>query len=92
MYRIICNSLKNYASDFNQDVTDPRYKPIVFLRLIENIEEYERNKKQESIPYKMLSHFLWSVSDCDYCEQILFELALLGIEGKNYFNTLYSPT
>ncbi|MCL2199100.1 MAG: hypothetical protein FWB80_09275 [Defluviitaleaceae bacterium] len=82
MYRIICNSLKNYANDFNHDITDSRYRPIHFLRLIENTNDYERNKTENTYEYTLLSHFLWTLRNCERSEQILHELKMLGIEGS----------
>ena len=92
MYRIICNSLKNYANDFNNDINDPRYRPVYFLRLIENPNEYFFHKSKNTNEYKMLSHFLWSVRDCERSEQILHELKMLGIEGAYCQNTDFSET
>jgi hypothetical protein len=77
----MCNSLKNYANDFNNDTTNPRYSPVYFLRLIENPDEYTRHKSAATDEYKKLSHFLWHIRDCERSEQILHELSMLGIEG-----------
>jgi hypothetical protein len=82
MYRIICNSLKNYANDFNSDTTDPRYRPVHFLRLIENPDIYLRHKSAETTEYHQLSGFLWHIRECERSEQILHELKILGIEGS----------
>ncbi|MCL2224072.1 MAG: hypothetical protein FWB96_03780 [Defluviitaleaceae bacterium] len=92
MYRIICNSLRNYASDFDSDISDPRYRPVYFLRLIENIEEYSRNKTTNTEEYRLLSAFLWSIRDCERSEQILHELKMLGIEGEFSQKTDFSET
>lgn len=84
MYRIICESLKHYAECFGEDINDPRYRPVVFLRLIEDLDEYRRQKADNSESYRQLSHFLWHISGCERCEQILYELNMLGIEAKPY--------
>ena len=81
MYRMMCNSLRNYASDFNNDITDPRYRCVYFLCLIENLDEYNLNKAENTEAYKKLSSFLWSVRDCRRSAWILHELKMLGIEG-----------
>ncbi|MCL1884271.1 MAG: hypothetical protein FWF81_11055 [Defluviitaleaceae bacterium] len=82
MYRIMCNSLKNYASDFNHDINNPRYKHVYFLRLIENPAEFYKNKKENTHNYQMLAHFLWTLRDCERSSRILHELSLLEIKGS----------
>ena len=82
MYRIICNNLRNYAEDFNNDKSNPRYKPVYFLRLIEDLEEYHRHKKEGTDEYRYLSNFLWFLRGCERSEQILYELDILGIEAE----------
>ena len=80
MYRIMCNSLKNYLSSFNDDVSDIRYRQVRFLRLIEDIDDYMDHKERNSQLYRELSQFLYSISSCDRCANILHELSMLGIE------------
>jgi|GEM_PF-1136568 len=92
MYRIICNSLKNYANDFDNDTNNPRYRPVHFLRLIENLPKYLQNKAANTHEYRLLSGFLWSVRNCEYSEQILHELKFLGIEGAPCHDTDFSET
>jgi len=92
MYRIICNNLRNYANDFNSDINNPRYRPVHFLRLIEDIGEYSRHKETNSDEYRQLSQFLWSIRDCERSEQILHELNMLGIEGIPCENIDFSET
>jgi len=84
--------LKNYANDFNNDINDPRYHPVYFLRLIENLSEYSLNKAANTEEYRLLSGFLWDVRDCERSEQILYELKMLGIEGEPYHDTDFSET
>ena len=81
MYRIMLNNLKNYANDFNQNTQDPRYKPITFLHLIENMQDYSYHKNANTNDYRKLSSFLWSIRDCADSEQILLELSNLGVQG-----------
>ncbi|MCL2387410.1 MAG: hypothetical protein FWC89_07680 [Defluviitaleaceae bacterium] len=81
MYRIICNSLKNYASDFDNNIEDPRYRQVYFLRLVEDVAEYSRHKAANTWEYQMLSQFLWALRDCERSQQILHELRMLGIHG-----------
>ena len=81
MYRIVCNGLKNYAKDFDENIHDPRYRPMHFLRIIENQEKYAHHKSVNSREYELLSRFLWHIRDCSLSEQILHELKMLGIEG-----------
>jgi len=80
MYRIICNSLKNYSSSFSNDENDIRYRQMSFLRLIEDTDVYLDHKERNSENYRKLSQFLLSISDCKRCANILFELRMLGIE------------
>ena len=82
MYRIICNSLRNYARDFNDDINNPRYRPVYFLMLLTNPDEYARHKTENSAEYRLLSHFLWHVRDCERSAQLLHELKMLGICGR----------
>jgi hypothetical protein len=84
--------LKNYASDFDSDIHNPRYRPVYFLRLIENPNEYFRNKAENTREYQLLSGFLWNVRNCEYSEQILHELKILGIEGEPLHDTDFSET
>jgi hypothetical protein len=76
----MCNSLANYANDFDNDINNPRYRYVYFLRLIEDITEYSRHKSENTQEYQMLSRFLHSVRDCERSEQILHELQILGID------------
>ena len=71
----------NYASDFNNDTNDPRYRPVHFLQLIRNKDEYTRHKTEETEEYRLLSSFLYTIRACKNSEQILYELKMLGIEG-----------
>jgi len=73
--------LKNYANDFDNDIANPRYAPIHFLRLIEDVENYNRHKNANTGDYQQLSNFLWSIRSCESSEQILYELKFRGIEG-----------
>ena len=83
MYRIICNSLRNYEKDFDGDTSDARYSPIYFMQLIRDTGEYARHKAENTKEYALLSHFLWHVRDCERSEQILHELNMLGISGQH---------
>ena len=82
MYRIMCNSLKNYATDFDNDISNPRYKPVYFLGLMGDVEKYNLEKNENSHDYQKLSNFLWHIRHCPNSEQILYELNMLGIEGE----------
>ena len=82
MYKLICNNLKNYANDFNENINDPRYKPVSFLHLIENPASYQNHKNINSDDYLKLTSFLWAIKDDERSEQILFELKVLGIEAE----------
>ena len=83
MYRIMCNSLKNYSSTFNEDESDIRYRQVLFLRLIEDVDDYMDHRERNSELYRKLSQFLYSISNCDRCANILHELNILGIEPKD---------
>jgi len=82
MYRIMCNSLKNYAADFDNDIDNPRYSPVYFLQLIADMTEYQRHKEVDSDEYRQLTSFLWTLRGCESSEQILHELNILGVEGN----------
>jgi hypothetical protein len=83
MYRIMCNSLKNYSSAFSNDTSDIRYSQVLFLRLIEDIDNYMDHKERNSELYRKLSQFLYSISNCDRCSNILHELSMLGVEPED---------
>jgi len=82
MYRIMCNSLRNYEKDFEGNKSDARYRPVYFLQLIRDTREHARHKAESTKEYALLSHFLWHVRDCGRSEQILHELNMLGISGQ----------
>jgi hypothetical protein len=84
--------LKNYANDFNNDTNNPRYSPVYFLRLIENPQEYFRNKDENTHEYRLLSGFLWNLRDCKRSEQILYELKMLNITGEPHHGIDFSET
>lgn len=92
MYRILCNSLRNYANEFDNDTGDPRFRPVYFLRLIEDPDEYARHKLANTGEYRLLSHFLWTLEDCERSAQTLHELKMLGIEGKPCSDADFSET
>ena len=81
MYRILCNSLKNYAKELDGGT---RHAPVKFLHLVTDTQKYATHKAQNTDEYRRLSHFLWEISDCPSSEQTLYELSVLGIEGKPF--------
>ena len=83
MYRIMCNSLKNYSASFNDDINDVRYRQVSFLRLIEDLDKYLDHMERNSEHYRKLSQFLYSISNCECCANMLHELWMLGIEPKD---------
>ena len=56
---------------------------MLFLLLIEDIDDYMAHKERDSELYRRLSHFLYSISNCERCENILHELSLLGIDPED---------
>ena len=80
MYRVVCESYDT----FTRDTSGYRREVFDFLRLIKDIDEYNRSKAEETTDYKRLSDFLHHIGDCRKCRQILDDLEGVGIEGREY--------
>jgi len=61
MYRIFCESYTNYVNQYKDSINnnDYRYKMIVPIGLLKNIDQYKAEKVQETILYKQLSDLLF---------------------------------
>lgn len=57
MYRIVCESLERFKSDFENREDQSRYKCMIPLELITDVNFYKSEKNQESLKYKKLSDF-----------------------------------
>ncbi|MDR1663999.1 MAG: hypothetical protein LBR83_03645 [Clostridiales bacterium] len=82
MYNLIRKSIKNFAGSFEYDEQDIRYVAADFLLLLTDADEYQRQKAADTAMYRRLSHFLWQISGCERCEQLLYELNALGFSGE----------
>jgi len=89
MYRIVCESYKNYMSDFLPSNTgDYRYKVMLPFRLILDPSLYENEDLKNSLDYKKLEDFLWTarqnIDKYPSFKSILWSLESRGIIGKNH--------
>lgn len=57
MYRIFCESYKNFLNSFNEDSV--RLKNSKPLELITNMQKYNEEKKKESELYKKISDLIY---------------------------------
>ncbi len=86
MYRILKNSIENFCESLSYNENDSRYRVFSFFRLLANIELYAQEKEVVSEQYKKLSSFLYCLRDHARCELILYELTMLGVEPKRFFD------
>lgn len=88
MYRIVCESLERFKSDFENREDQSRYKCMIPLELITDVNFYKSEKNQESLKYKKLSDFLWRVEEAQdrYPEfsALLWTLESRGMVGRKY--------
>jgi hypothetical protein len=84
MYKSICKNINNHGVLFDFDESNPRYGPIAFLILITDLKQYELHKLNNTELYLHLSQFLFHISKCARCEQLLYELDMLNITGMDY--------
>jgi hypothetical protein len=57
MYRVFCESLQRYLSDF--DYEDKRYRLAESFTLLTNEDNYKEHKIKETSIYKKISQFLY---------------------------------
>ncbi|MTI65599.1 MAG: hypothetical protein FH753_03265 [Firmicutes bacterium] len=88
MYRIVCESYKNYMKDFDDKTRDFRYKVMLPFSLIVDLNKYKYEKQIESIRYKKLEDFVWKIkrNENKYprLKSFIWSLESRGIKGRNY--------
>ncbi|HHY77937.1 MAG TPA: hypothetical protein GX498_05460 [Clostridiales bacterium] len=89
MYRIVCESYKNYMTDFLPDNTDSyRYKIMLPFRLAFDALLYKEEKNKNSSDYQKLEHFVYlakkNIDKYPNIKSFLWSLESRGIYGVNY--------
>ncbi len=88
MYRIVCESYKNYINDFTNNRDDFRYRVMQPLSLIIDLNQYQYEKQNETSKYKKLEDFIWmirkSLDDYPSFKAFIWSLESRGIKGKFY--------
>ena len=86
MYRIFCESYKNYIDTFDSD--NYRLKVAEPFELIVDVNKFEKEKKQKSILYKKLCDLIYfmnqNIDKYPRFKAFLWTLASRDIEGKQY--------
>ena len=86
MYRIFCESYKNFLNSFNEnnyrlEVTEP-------IKLIVDINKYKEEEKKQSILYKRVSDLVYfmkeNVEKFPRLKAFLWTLNSRNIKGKQY--------
>ncbi|NSW90919.1 MAG: hypothetical protein HPY74_09675 [Firmicutes bacterium] len=89
MYRIICESYKNFMNDFLPDNTsDYRYQIMQPFRLILDTSLYMEEKNKNSADFMKLEDFLYkikrNIKKYPKFKSFLWSLESRNIFGKNY--------
>ncbi|EOC99385.1 hypothetical protein [Caldisalinibacter kiritimatiensis] len=88
MYRIVCESYKNYIKDFDKAEKDYRYHIMTPFELILDLDKYKKEKERETLKYKKLQDFIFlvkeSIDDYPRFKSFLWTLESRGIKGKYY--------
>ncbi|MHB1394167.1 MAG: hypothetical protein ACYCYE_14070 [Clostridia bacterium] len=65
MYRIFCESLKNYTKEFEHAGTVDEYRYLIALplKLIIDLEMYKTEQAKESILYRQVRDILWFMTN-----------------------------
>lgn len=88
MYRMFCESYKNYRDSFYDSKDSYRYKIKECLSLISDIEEYRRHKMQDSTNYKKLCDLLYHMERqkdlYPRFKAFLWTIEYKGIKGEPY--------
>lgn len=86
MYRIICESYKNYINSFPED--NYRLQISKPIELIVNIEKYNQEKKIQSELYKKVCDLIYfmekNIERFPKVKAFLWTLSSRNIEGKEY--------
>ncbi|MGF7057827.1 hypothetical protein [Brassicibacter mesophilus] len=89
MYRILCESYKNYMKDFSlENCKDYRYKIMLPFKLLIDLDEYKEEKKNDTLNYRKLQDFIWlvkqNINEYPNFKALLWSLESRGIYGKSY--------
>ncbi|RKD32291.1 hypothetical protein [Thermohalobacter berrensis] len=88
MYRIVCESYRNYIKDFNNNKNDFRYKVILPFSLILDLNKYKKEREKETLKYKKLQDFIFliknSIDDYPHFKSFIWTLESRGIRGQYY--------
>lgn len=85
MYRIFCESYKNFKESIKNGA---RIEDVVPIELLVNIEEYQKQKKQETTLYKKVCDLLYymekNIKNYPKFKAFLWTLDSRNIQGKEY--------
>lgn len=90
MYRIFCESYRNYVRTYEQAGELKAYRYLIAkpLALVVDLEKYQREKAQNSIYYKQLMDLLYhmgeSIEKYPKLQAFLWTLESRGMIGKYY--------
>lgn len=89
MYRIFCESYKNYKKDFlPDDKENYRYRVTKPLELILDLSLYEKQKKLNTLMYRKLEDFIYllkrNINEHSNFKSLLWSLESRGIYGHDY--------
>ncbi len=83
MYRIVCESYKNYVEDFLPDNKDDyRYKVMQPFRLILDLSVYNNEKRKKSLDYHKLEDFIYLIKQ-NIEKYPNFKSFLWSLESRN---------
>ena len=86
MYRIFCESYKNFLKSFNEDSI--RLEIAKSLELITDINKYKKEKEKESILYKKVCDLIYfmqeNISRFPRFKAFLWTLSSRNIDAKKY--------
>lgn len=83
MYRIFCESFKNYIKEFEEAgaVDEYRYLIALPLKLITDLERYNAEKAKESMLYRQISDLLYYM-ESNYEKYPKFKAFLWTLESR----------
>ncbi len=89
MYRIVCESYKNYIADFLPDnINDYRYKIMQSFRLILDLSAYMNENKKKSLDYRKLEDLIYlikqNIEKYPNFKSFLWSLESRDILGEHY--------
>lgn len=90
MYRIVCESYKNYKNDFLSDGTDCcRYRITRPLELILDLSLYKEEKNNNTTNYQKLEHFIYLLKKNIY-KYPNFKSFLWSLESRDIYGWEYN--